>query len=106
MTATEQLCTYRAGQILGVVGDVCVVVLHGVELGEEVRCGGRPLVEQPPSPCSVAQRPKNRGPRPGDILWDPVAGLEMRSVRRGRPTRTRRRLLEVGPYSLRSTRSS
>jgi hypothetical protein len=75
--------SYETGQILGIDGDVCVLVLRGVETADDVQCGGQPLVEQPPPPCSVAQTARGSGPRAGDVLWDPPTGLELRCIRAG-----------------------
>jgi hypothetical protein len=84
MTIAGRVRTYPAGQILGIAGDVCVIVLRGGESGAELTCGEQPLVELSPPPCSVVQAARGDGPRAGEVLWDPLSGLELRCIRSGR----------------------
>jgi hypothetical protein len=74
---------YRAGETLGVAGGVGVVVLQGVDAGEDVACGGETLVGERPVPRSATAPQSLEGVRPGDVLWDPATGLEIRCVRGG-----------------------
>jgi hypothetical protein len=74
---------YRTGQILGVAGGVCVVVIRRGDSGEDVYCAGEKLVGQRPPPCSAPAPRSIDGIRPGDLVWDPATGLEVRCIRGG-----------------------
>jgi len=82
MTST-QLRTYRAGQILGVPGGVCVVVTSVGEWSDELTGAGERLVEDRPRPCSVPAGWSATDVRPGDRLRDRASGLEVRCIRGG-----------------------
>jgi hypothetical protein len=83
MTST-QLRSYRAGQILGVPGGVCVVVTSLAEWCDELTCGGEALVDERPVPCSLPAGQSGDDVRPGDRLRDRASGLELRCIRGGR----------------------
>jgi hypothetical protein len=83
MTSTRPR-PYRAGQILGVPGGVCVVVISGTDSDEDLVCAGETLVAERPVPCSAPGPSPMDGVRPGDVLWDPATGLEIRCIRGGR----------------------
>lgn len=82
MTST-QLRTYRAGQILGVPGGVCVVVTAVAEWAEELTCAGDVLVDERPVRCSLPAGQPGDAVRPGDRLRDRLTGLELRCIRGG-----------------------
>jgi hypothetical protein len=83
MTSTQPR-PYRAGQVLGVPGGVCVVVISGSDSDEDLVCAGETLVAERPVPCCAPGPSPIDGVRPGDVLWDPVTGLEIRCIRGGR----------------------
>jgi hypothetical protein len=83
MTSSQRRA-YRAGQILGTAGGVCVVVICEAESDDVITCAGAPLVAERPLPCSTTYRHRAHDVRPGDVLWDPATGLELRCIRGGR----------------------
>ena len=84
MTTTRSR-PYPIGQILGVAGGLRVVVISGGDFSEDVTCAGEKLVAQQPLRCSAPAPPSSVDDvRPGDVLWDPATGLELRCVRGGR----------------------
>jgi hypothetical protein len=83
MTSTRPR-PYRSGQVLGVPGGVCVVVISCTDSDEDLVCAGETLVAERPVPCSAPGPSPMDGVRPGDVLWDPVTGLEIRCIRGGR----------------------
>ncbi len=82
MTSTRSRA-YRTGQILGVPGGVCAVVLNGGDFAEDVTCAGERLLPQRPDPCSTPAPYSAGDVRPGDVLRDPLTGLELRCIRGG-----------------------
>jgi hypothetical protein len=83
MTSTQRR-TYRAGDILGTTDGVCVVVTSDAESAEHLSCAGEPLAMMPPLPCGAAASDPGDSVRPGEILFDPATGLEVRCIRGGR----------------------
>jgi hypothetical protein len=82
MTSTRSR-PYCRGQILGAAGGVCVVVISGGDVGEDVTCAGEKLVAQRAPPCSAPAASAVDGLRPGGVVWDPATGLELRCIRGG-----------------------
>src|SRR3954471_18886611 len=82
MTSTQPW-PYRTGQILGIDGRVFVVLIRRGESEEHITCAGEKLVGQRPPPCSAPAPRSIDGVRPGDLVWDPATGLELRCIRGG-----------------------
>ena len=79
-----QVRTYRAGQILGVHGDVGVVVTSVGNAAGELTSAGEVLVDERPVPCGAVAAAPGDTIRPGERLRDRDTGLELRVIRGGR----------------------
>ena len=76
-------CTHRAGQTLGVPDGICVVVTRAAHVPDQLHCEGQLLVDEHPPPCSAREEHAAADVQPGDVLWDPVSGFEVRCTRAG-----------------------
>ena len=76
-------CTYRAGQTLGVPDGICVVITRTADVPGPLRYEGQLLVDENPPPCSTRTQRSTADVQPGDVLWDPETGFEVRCTRAG-----------------------
>lgn len=76
-------CTYRAGQIVGVPDGICVLIKRTANVPDQLLYEGQLLVDENPPACSTRAQRSTADVQPGDVLWDPETGFEVRCTRAG-----------------------